>query len=437
MSEELKDLLSHLRAVHFTIIGTMFALLVVASLAKDASLQRASDQLARVAGLNQVLSKEAVAAAVAAASQRLPQEGLSVHEERSKLLWRVDNVYHSIREAETPLPRPRLWIPSESMAASPPHGYPASIDLEPERRTFRAFQLAWQFFLNGKRAFVVSALHPERATFRNDSNFAIGAPNYSESIVRITDAPGNFVLGPQFLVDPSIVSLGPDRYAIDFVLAGGQTSDLHLRFGRHAIVPIEIRSTPIDPMSFFLKDAGGLAPEERAQFNRSFVEVFRELSSTALGLESLTIEEMRSYISRIIREKGPEVELFGAKIPQEALVYWSLPALLALQIYFAITLHHLLSRYGSSFAVADFTWVAFYDSIFAKLVTQISFTMAPIVALIIVLQGWQFIPAPWVRALLVLGLLASAIVLYFDLRGLRALGQRLRARTEDREHQRG
>jgi hypothetical protein len=384
MSDDLKELLSHLRAVHFALVGTMFAILVVGSLGRDATLQRASDQLSRVAGLNQVLSIRTIAAAVSAASQGGVSEGLSLHEQRTKLLWRVDSDYHDIREAEFPLPRPKLWIPSESSAYSPPFDYPIFVLTPPESRTFRDFQLAWQFLLNGKRAFVVSAIHPESATFQSDNSRAPGTADYSESIVDRAMAPSHpDVAERAFLVNISITTIGSNRYAADFALVGGKTSDPHLRFGRHAIIPIEVRSSSIDVMEFFLKDASGLGPEERAQSNRPFAEVFKELSSTALGLESLKIEEMRSYIGRLLREKGPDVELFGAKIPQDSLVYWSLPALLTIQIYFLTTLRQLLSRYAAPLASAEFTWIALYCDPIAKVATQISFVGAPVVALIV------------------------------------------------------
>ena len=220
--------------------------------------------------------------------------------------------------------------------------------------------------------------------------------------------PASATTGGQFFVDVSITSLEADRrYAADFALTGGVTDDPHRRFGRHALIPIETRPVSLNVMSAFLKDAGGLSPEERAQSNRPFAEVFKELFAASVELESLKIEELRSYLARLLREKGPDVELFGAKIPQEALVYWSLPALLAIQLYFLVTLRQLVSKYAEPISTTEFSWIALYNDRLAKTVTRLSLVSAPVANLIVLVWGWPFIEWYWVKTVLSIGLLGS------------------------------
>lgn len=189
-----EKLYDHLRTIHFALIAAAFILLVACSLTPKGDLERAVDEATFAAGLNVTLTEDRVSEVASKFVPSVPADAISIHEARRSLWWRVDDVYHPLEENVFPLPRPRLWIPMDKEAFSPPDSLPNAMTIEPSKRTVRDLEGTWTFLLSGNNAFVITRLIPERGTFRWMPGRGSGAPTIHQE--EITD----HLAGPTKLV---------------------------------------------------------------------------------------------------------------------------------------------------------------------------------------------------------------------------------------------
>jgi hypothetical protein len=397
-----KELLEHLRAAHFAIVAAVLVLLAASTITPPAVLERASDEASVATQINAFLTVSSVAEAIAPFLTRLPGDALSVHEARNKFLWRVDDVYHPLGESFVPPPRPKLWIPIATQAFSPPWRFPAAITKPPTQRTVGEFKEAWSFLLSGREAYVVTAIRLSGAAFSWRETAVEGRGRitayHNEEIVEMRDT-----LRPnprrEFLTDVEM-EYEPNRTAgrVILLLNGGQADDPHVRYGRVASLPAEIRRCPIDLLPAFLNNYDKSTNSLVNSQNSPFDSAFRHLASYSVGLDSLTLEELRAYLERLMKQQREEVDLFGARIPLSTISAWGIIILVVMQLYFLANVSKLTTPCASPMDEREYPWIGVYTDSLSKTITLVSMGLVPVTAIVLVARGWESVNSAAGRA---------------------------------------
>ncbi len=406
-----EKLYEHLRTIHFGLIATTLILLVACSLAPVADLERAVEEAKLAAGLNASLTEGRVSRVFSQLASAIPPDAISIHEARGSLWWHVDDVYHPLIENVFPPLRPRLWIPTGSKAFSPPQSSPDALAESPEKRTIRQFKSTWEFLLNGKQAFVVTRLFPARATFKwaASADTRANASFHEEIVDHLADF-GRLAPDRGFMTEVSVERNGNDGSFVGiFQINGGKTSDPQLRFGRQALIPLDTRRLPIELLPGLLKSIGPTG-ERIAEEDRTFESVFHNFDAYSHGLESLTFEELRSYLDHLRTEKGQDVELYGAKIPQRSISIWGIIIILVLQTYFLAHLKQLDHISTITYSQETYPWMPIYVDRLSRIMTILSLLLAPITCAALVWFGWRSLRSDVVRGCLVSGAFVSMVL---------------------------
>ena len=407
MSRE-EQLYEHLRKIHFALLATVFVLLVASSLTPAAELDKAAEEAAALAGLNEALTRQRLETAMSELTKNIPADALSVHEARNRLWWRVDHLDHAIAEREPSPPRPRLWIPFDQKVYSPPYSTPAVFDVPPAERTLRQVKEIWSFLLSGQEAFIVTWLYAEDVAFRYSETSPPPRPTSDEAIADRSTAPD---CGHKFMANMRLEPNGKDgTYAAILKVEGGDVADPHVMLGREAVIPVEAEDPEVELLPAVLAAIEG-HKELTSQENRPFASVFRNADFYAKGLESLTIEEFRDYLERLRQERGEEVELYGAKIPQRGLSIWGVVVLVILQLYF---LSHLLQLGPATShvisAAGGYPWIGVYPDRLSRAITAISLLLVPVTAVFLLIRGWDSLETLLVKLFLSAAVLVSVVV---------------------------
>lgn len=414
------EFLKHLRTTHFTLVLTTLAILVSSSLSRVALLETAYQQITEVETLNSRLTSARVGALVEDLLADRPEGALSLHAQQEVLLWHVSGVDHPIREARRPPPRPLIWIPGDIAAYSPSHSAPPSIMEDPRKRTYQEFQDAWGFLRNGSRAFLIRSIQPEEATFRVPED-SPESYDLAQAILWRSEGVGDedreFITGVSVELDkPSGVPQMVLR------LIGGQSVDPHLIVGLEALIPIGMFSHALPLLEEFLDAEGGFDDVRSIrQRDGDFHVVYRDLDEYAKGLETLELDQLREYIDRLRREKGPQVEVFGTAIPQTAISTWGLAVLIGTQLVFSCHLMRFLDGFSNRSRGQDYPWIGLYPNRLSRWLTQGSIAAAPVVGLIAVAKGWENLGSLLQRSLAVAGVVVTLAISSLTVRLLRRL----------------
>jgi len=101
---------------------------------------------------------------------------------------------------------------------------------------------------------------------------------------------------------------------------------------------------------------------------------FSELKSVFRDLDSVNLEQASTYLDQLATSSDA-VELFGIKIPAEAVALWGLPLFLAVQIYFCLLLQ-AAARFGC-ITNMQCSWLGLLPTLPAVIVTTMSAVIAP------------------------------------------------------------
>ena len=113
-----------------------------------------------------------------------------------------------------------------------------------------------------------------------------------------------------------------------------------------------------------------------------FESCFPELAMASVGMESLTLEDLRTHLIQQL-EKGDSVfEAFGLKIPLSQLTLWGVIVVFAVQLYFVLHLRELHSKIAPEDEGLDVAWIGVYRSALSRMSFYISIIALPIGAII-------------------------------------------------------
>lgn len=112
----------------------------------------------------------------------------------------------------------------------------------------------------------------------------------------------------------------------------------------------------------------------------SYKEAFRELAVVAPDLTTIDLKEVPARIRDLMTKDDQVVEAFGLKIPSSEISRWGTTLLLVVQFYFWLNLHELTRRMASPDANYDVAWMGLYRSKTAGIVTWVSICILPVAA---------------------------------------------------------
>jgi hypothetical protein len=412
-------LLQHVRTVHFSTLATAFVLTVAAFLKPAADIDRALTQLDHVSRIRAAAGGALLASVFnAETSCAVPSGITAINVDNELAHWQ----YH-LRSDIYRL-HPSTWgqYPSAYWTANPVATLPdrlvrfpgdGPIALQGER--LGDFQRGWRELLDQTSAIAVTKLSPQQVTYRWLSHGSGTVP------YPIADAHGG--LGPQSKNEPLTqsaqvpVSIGirmsnPDQL-MSQLYALNATAELEMAMDVVSVMPSEegeyhnplIAVFPVDFVRISCKPLAQLlnfakfAPDEVAQMDGNFDSAFGDLSKLSKGLGSLTMSDINGYLHRLRDESGKEIELYGAKIPQEAISIWGTILLVTLQLYFVAHLGHIVSYRSLNATLPAFAWIGIYPDQLSRAMTLSSLTFAPLTVALLILTTWQSMSGASVKLL--------------------------------------
>ncbi len=137
-----------------------------------------------------------------------------------------------------------------------------------------------------------------------------------------------------------------------------------------------------------------------------FDDAFPEFAEVADALQTTSITELQSHIDQLRREVGPQLSVFGANLPQQAVASWGIIILTVILSYFAVHLR----RFEPQSDRAKFPWIALYGDRVSKTLCVASIFLLPMAATASILQNWFGSgPSRWVVA----GLASGSVAIFF------------------------
>lgn len=150
---------------------------------------------------------------------------------------------------------------------------------------------------------------------------------------------------------PYDVSYGDERpREIRFPIVGESQSR---RLRVTSILVSLAKAQPIDLQESFSRAIG------KSWRSLRFDEAFRELAQEAKGLETITLEQLETYLGTKRTQAGEKVEVLGLKIPSAAIGTWGILVLLGVQAYALLHFRQYLSLYAKV-EPPPFPWIGLY-----------------------------------------------------------------------------
>jgi hypothetical protein len=389
------DFLSQLRTIHFWLVVLAIGLLVTSSLPKSVVYDRAYEQATELASINAVLTKEELlrtadampVPTVAKVDPDFPGKVISweyggtrcTYLERTVQRDKVNQKYS-------------IWInqPNREPAYLFPYELPQEVTKAVEERTLVDVINIWKLLANDTNAIAIAGVQIEHSGKPPTIELGGSGERQPKAGVTRTCEAGNitFTLN-RSLQSPmaGTINLQGESYFKESS-ANGSSSGGGGPF-KPATVPVELVAVEFP---FFERHLGDyFAANEsvkRLGVERSFEEVFPELTKVSRGLETLRLEDLRAYLGSEAEAKDIDVEISGAKLPVEVLWMWGLPILIIIQLYFWLHLRVFRNRHQWHAASETFPWIALYSDLFARIVTLCSVALAPIAAIAIAVSTW-------------------------------------------------
>jgi hypothetical protein len=118
-----------------------------------------------------------------------------------------------------------------------------------------------------------------------------------------------------------------------------------------------------------------------------FASAFPSLAEAATAFASIPIEELEAALLAEIHAADDDVEVFGARLPREAIARWGGPLILSFQLYFLLHLRSLIRLFGQQARRQRVPWIGLYDDSLARWAT--GFTVVGLPAVVIAVLLWQ------------------------------------------------
>jgi hypothetical protein len=347
-----KDFVEHLRTVHFALIVTCVALIVIKTSGTESSYQKARDQIELVKQLIPEMNANAFAdnaeKVYNAANNRNASNYINSYHRGSEMLRASISVSDVFLVAEAP------YRGSEPPKTHP--GYPvgtmkwANTSIPSQMSSLETFKTAWDAI---------------------SKHYLLGSCNgiTAPELVRNHDIEKLFTAdGPagKAKAADAYLSCSPENeedYAVEEELGARRpqsTGDsdplLVLADTGHSVI-VGLLDQGYVP--FFPQDV------LRAKFpdlpQGKFSEAFADLNDLTNGLQSDEINELQAWLSNQQSQHSSEsFEAFGVRFPASATVGWGTVVVLAVQIYLLLHLRELAPRLTSDDPGLDVPWVGLY-----------------------------------------------------------------------------
>jgi hypothetical protein len=346
-----KDFVEHLRTVHFALIVTCIALIVIKTSGTD-TYQKALSQIELVKKLAPEMNATAFAAKAEtvyiAANNRNASNYINSYHRGPETFRASMSVGDVFLVAEAP------YRGSEPPRTHP--GYPvgtmkwANTSIPSQMSSLESFKTAWD---------VIS------------KHYLLGSCNGSTA----PELVQNHEIGKLFTEDgpadkakaaDAYLSCSPeneDDYSVEDELGGRRSQNtgdsdplLVLADAGHSVI-VGLLGQQYVP--FFPQDA------LRAKFpdlpQGMFSEAFADLNELTNGLQRDDIDELQAWLSNQQSQHSSEsFEAFGVRFPASATVAWGTVIVLAVQIYLLLHLRELAPRLTSDDPGLDVPWVGLY-----------------------------------------------------------------------------
>ena len=375
------DLLEDVRRSHFHLMGFSFALLVAATLLPSASLEAAYQQVRTIdtvrgkylnyESLGQRAATQEIDLLFTADTYQVTPRMNAVSEEIvTRLTLTVDGSTARIGtygwEFPTVKTRGNKW--------------PASVFSNTNSlriQTLDQFRVAWDFLANAYLARIDEVDFDEARAFSFGEAVDL-APHLSPG-----QTDPEVYLSAKFGIREEVSTTRSFAPRVWFVVIEfDSATGIDLPFDE-IHVPIRIAATGKQGAQSLVvpgEDFGVPLGEFRTSF--------ADLAGLSVGLESLKIEPLLSYVQRLRDESDQHIQLLGVDIPRTVISQWGVILLIAVQLYFFLHVQHLRRQALSAHTVATFPWLGLYPDRVSVAVFTASISILPAVAaLLLVWSG--------------------------------------------------
>ena len=124
-----------------------------------------------------------------------------------------------------------------------------------------------------------------------------------------------------------------------------------------------------------------------------FKNTFSEIDSiTGNNLDEISLNNLIEVLKGELRRSGDSIEIFGIKIPTEAISTWGIIALVGLQLYFILHFNSLASNISKEDAEIKFPWIGMFGDIFSRAAFFASTVVLPSVVVaynVLIVNGYS------------------------------------------------
>lgn len=387
-----RDFLSHVRSVHFTVLGVSLALLVASALLPSASIEEAYRQLQTI---TRIVTADLTWDAVAARAR-----------ERRVHLLVTDDEYEITPEARVfaeQVADDLQWVDQSEVealggdiAASPSLVMIGSIDWRPlphredarlrhhlffaetdsgAANTLETFSRTWNFLDTARAYRIDTAKLPETELFAKGQRIGqchggvVGTAYFCRAGINSHLPGGSRLVAASFgLSVPTSggALMAPRDWSI---LVDFEPDDFWLDAAR---IPVEMSYLDeVDAQQFVL------SPGEPRTASGPAETVFGDLYDVARGLETLSFDQLAPYMRRLRDERSDQVTLLGVDIPLSLAGRWGLVVLLSTQVYFLLHFARLRRLGIAPETLERYPWIMLYRDPGSRLASLISVVAIP------------------------------------------------------------
>jgi hypothetical protein len=352
-----KDYVEHLRTVHFALIATAVALVIIALATKPYSTSVAARELRQIQDLRSYWSLDFIIQKLPSATVPDLEESEARGEDFLRLAPAPDKLLHLyVKKKNNPSQYDHVYLGHlpkifwHEKCESP--GFANNISLRKIPETVTEFRWWW----NGLQAGCLIR-YPAKLIVEGPMN------------------PAFELVSPEDIISESDISRS-DAQLLD---VSGDTQSRYLLVGKNgdSFDQIPIRWTEFTETSVNTKTLAtylGLIP---GPFNQTFRDL--EEVSRVNGIESLTA--LQDTLSKSELSDAPVFEAFGIKFPASLAAVGGTAVLLSVQLYFLVYLRKLSGTLNSDDPGWDVPWVGMDSSVPARIIVLITVIGFPVVSL--------------------------------------------------------
>lgn len=330
-----------IRNVHFALVTTSLVLAVAASVAPDAIIGDALDELHDVRLLRSYLTTDISGEDLLAKSSQLRLTWDQLSNDGSAKIAICAKMPEALFTAD--LSPDDLILPVQHLVREP---LQATAEGSEEEITLDQMIVAWSILRTSAHRVIVEIHFEDAILHYADWVEHLEDLRAWEPELDVWDATSPAECGDIIFSDSHIYFDGKDIYQLFLQDDGGIIG---------AMIPAEVEQQEIDILPMILESLPINIRDNFVLRNRAFDRAFPNLDSLAEGLENLTLSDLDAYMRRLQEERGAQVTIFGATIPIAGITNWGLILLCTIQLYFFVHLRNIGNRIPY-----DFPWVGAY-----------------------------------------------------------------------------